>query len=790
MARVMLPIRRIVLLAAALALVVMVFAILAWGFVHASLPMEDGTIVSAGNRAPVSVRRDAQGAVQIVGADRADVAFATGFVHAQDRFFQMDLLRRNAAGELAELFGAQALPIDEAHRLFRFRARAQAAVAALDPEQKLLLRRYTEGVNAGLSKLRAWPFEYGVLMQRPKPWTQADSLLVIWSMYFDLQGNLLPRKIARGWLEAHMTRDQAAFFLPTASVFDAPLDVSNVRLAGTPLPASAPAWLQPAQHAYALADGGTSSSVGSNAWALAGWRTKTGSAIVSNDMHLHLSLPNTWYRIALSFPDARGAMRHVQGVSLPGVPLVIAGSNDHIAWGLTNSYSDCLDLVEVQLDRTNGSRYRDGDAWKMGRSYVETINVRGSSPTKIKVLETEEGPVREIGGRSYAVHWVAEQRGAIDLGLQDLEQADDVRAGQAVAARSGVPALNFIVGDAQGHIGWTVAGALPNRDALPQGGQHAWTALLPPAAHPVVDDPSTGQLWSANNRQLMGDDYREIGDGGADIGARALQLRDDLAQLGNQVDEAAGYQVLTDDRARFVAPWRARALAVLDQDALANRLDRQEFRRLLQTSWTGRASVDSVGYRLARMDIAAIYTELFGTVDRTLHGIDRHASYAKANPRWSEVAARLLDEKPAHWLPPGTSWRDVQLAAIDLVIRDAVAADGNLANATWGRRNTTAIVHPFAAMWRPLARVLGAPAQPIAGDDNMPRVAGPAFGPSERIVVSPGHEDHALFDMPGGQTGNPLSPQFLAGHAAWAEMRPGALLPGKPVHELRIVPRG
>ena len=190
------------------------------------------------------------------------------------------------------------------------------------------------------------------------------------------------------------------------------------------------------------------------------------------------------------------------------------------------------------------------------------------------------------------------------------------------------------------------------------------------------------------------------------------------------------------------------------------------------------------------MFIDAIYTELFGAVDGALHGLDRYASYAKANPRWPVVAARLIDEKPANWLPDGENWRDLELEAIDLVIRSATATDGDLAKATWGKRNTTSIQHPFATIWQPLGRILGAPKQPIAGDDNMPRVAGPAFGPSERMVVSPGHEERGLFDMPGGQSGNPLSPQFLAGHDAWVSMRPGPLLPGKPQHELSIVPRG
>nr|WP_245983139.1 penicillin acylase family protein [Trinickia fusca] len=783
-------------IAAGLLAILLLVMLFAWGFIHASLPVQDGKIATPDVQAPVSIQRDAEGAVLITGKRRDDVAFATGFVHAQERFFQMDLMRRSAAGELAELFGAKALELDREHRLYRFRDRANAALAQVSAEQRTLLQRYAEGVNAGLAAMRARPFEYGVLMQQPKRWTEADTLLAVWSMYFDLQGNLDSRKFARGWLREHMTDGQAAFLLPTESAFDAPLDADASIMASAALPASAPSWFVPVAKPRQVAAVESTQAVGSNGWAIAGWRSKTGSAIVSNDMHLNLGLPNTWYRLELAFPDAHGHMRHVAGVSLPGTPLVIVGSNEHIAWGFTNSYGDYLDLVEVQFDPQDSLRYRDIHGWKMAHKFIETFNIRGAQPETMTVIETDEGPVQQIDKRFYAIHWVADMPGAVNVGLEGLEQADDVRDAEAIAARAGIPTLNFIVGDSRGHIGWTIAGPLPGRDASAAASfpyradqQQAWTTLRAPDDYPRVNDPPSGQLWTANNRQLMGDEYRKIGDGGADIGARARQIRDDLHGLGDRVDEAAGYEVLADDRALFIAPWRQRALAALDDAALANRPDRQAFRRLLETSWTGRASVDSVGYRLSRMFMDALYEELFGSVDETLHGLDRNASYAKANPRWSVVVARLIDEQPANWLPQGESWHDVELRAIDLAIRHATQTDGALTNATWGRRNRTAIRHPFAAMWPSLDFVLGAPEEPIPGDANMPRVAGPHFGPSERMVVSPGHEGEALFDMPGGQSGNPLSPQFLAGHEAWVAMRPGPLLPGKSSHELLIVPQ-
>jgi len=204
---------------------VLAAAIGGYAFLRASLPTLDGEIAATGLRGPVSVTRDARGVPTIHGSDRGDVAFATGFVHAQERFFQMDLLRRSGAGELAALLGKALLPVDRERRIHRFGARAGVALAALPEGDRVLLERYAAGVNAGLAGLAARPFEYGVLRATPRPWVAQDTLLVVWAMYFDLQEDLLHRVFSRGWLrDQGTTAEQLAFLLPTASGYDAPLD--------------------------------------------------------------------------------------------------------------------------------------------------------------------------------------------------------------------------------------------------------------------------------------------------------------------------------------------------------------------------------------------------------------------------------------------------------------------------------------------------------------------------------------------------------------------------------------
>ena len=788
--------RRVVLLLVAL----LALAVLGgWLFLRASLAQLDGKRTSPLLSGSVTVARDANGVPTISGANRLDLAYATGFVHAQERFFQMDLLRRSAAGELAELFGPKALPLDRSHRLHRFRARAAEVLARLGPQERAFLDRYAAGVNDGVNALGARPFEYALTGAAPRPWTAADSLLVVWAMYFDLQGNQEARELARGWLARNLDPAQRAFLLPEASQWDAPLDAPALSLAPAAIPATAPAWWgrKEAVPPRQLAGVGFVDSVGSNNYALAGSRSSSGAAIVSDDMHLGLQLPNIWYRLALRFPDAQGAQRRVVGVSLPGAPpLVIVGSNGHVAWAFTNSYADTLDLVRLDTAGDHAGQVRLPSGWETPAEHVETILVKGQAPERLSVRETSLGPIRKAGGTLYAVHWVAHSPQALNLEHLKLESSTTLDEALAAGAADGIPAQNIVAGDDRGNIGWTVAGALPRRDeagrglavSFPLDGVGAaptWRELLAPAAHPRVVNPPGGQLVTANSRQLSGPDAQLLGDGGFDLGARASQLRDGVRRLGDKADVPAVFRAALDDRALYVAGWRDRLLAALDDRAVAGHPDRAEFRRLLKDSWDGHASTASVGYRLAQQFRWSLYELVFAGANAEMAKLDPKASMLVATSRWSDVLTRLLDERPAAWLPPGyASWQDLQLAALDRSILEVTKDGTPLAQATWGQRNTATIAHPISMALPFLKRWLAVPPDQLPGDANMPRVAGPKFGQSERLTVSPGREEEGLYDMPGGQSGHPLSPWFLRGHEDWVKGRPTPLLPGPVEHTL------
>ena len=771
-----------------------------WIFLRSSLAALEGTVKVAGLSGPVTVARDARGVPLISGADRNDIAYATGYVHAQDRFFQMDLLRRVGAGELAELFGARALPLDKAHRLHRFRARAELALKAMPEPDRRFIERYVAGVNDGLNALGARPFEYALVGVKPRPWTASDSLLVVCAMYFDLQDKQMPRELARGWLMEHSDAAQRAFLLPESSQWDAAIDGAGA-VPGAPIPATAPAWWGQPKRAGAplkVASAEFVDTVGSNNWALAGQRSADGAAIVANDMHLGLQLPHIWYRMALQFTDAQGKPRRTAGVSLPGaLPAVVVGSNGHVAWGYTNSYGDYVDLVTVEIDAARPGQVRTPAGWETPAVHAETILVKGAAGEKFLVRETGFGPLLEAGGKTYAVHWLAHAAGALNANPKKLESADTLAAALDVAVSLGIPAQNFIAGDEQGNIGWTIAGLLPGRTQagiaasfpIPADGSVAtFEGSLAPASYPRVINPAAGQLSSANSRQLMGDGAQLIGDGGFDLGARNKQVHDSLLALGPKASLAGVYGVALDDRAIFIGTWRERALKVLDTEAVKGKPLRAEFLAQLKQGWTGHASVDSTGYRLARQFMWSLHDMLYERANGEVAALDEKATMALVNSRWPVVVARLLDEQPAGWLPPGfADWRAVQLGAVDKAITELTKDGATLASATWGARNTATIAHPISGAVPLLKRWLSAPADQLAGDAHMPRVAGPKFGQSERLTVVPGKEEQGVLNMPGGQSGHPLSPYFLAGHAEWVAGTPTPLLPGPAVHTLTFV---
>ncbi len=864
-----------------------------WWLTRRSLPQVDGTAALPGLSAPANVDRDDAGVPTIRGATRVDAARALGYVHAQDRFFQMDLLRRKSAGELAELFGPAAVPADRDARIHCFRNLARQALVLLPPDQRALVDGYTAGVNAGLASLHARPFEYYVLRVRPQPWQAEDSLLVAYSMVLDIQDYQDRYEQMLAAIQYSYGRTMLDFLAPAGTGFDATLDGSVTTQPPVPGPEIIDLRKRPAAAGTAArresflaaheADPVEFAS-GSNAFALAGSRTANGSALLANDMHLRLGVPNIWYRASILWkeeipnsnfqtpnsdfqtPDSRvqtsnaksqtpnsdfqtpnaksqtpnpepgtlssepgtrnpepgtlnptpGTLNPepgtrnpeparsaapgpccVTGVTIPGLPVVVAGSNGRIAWGFTNSYADTADIVIVESSSIDPLLYTNGLELLPMEKRKEIIRVKGHDPVESTALWTIWGPViSDPGpGRPLALHWVFHDPAALNLNLLALETASDTATALALAPNLGLPAQNMVVADRSGAIGWTIAGRLPRRQGfdgrLPAVwgyGDRKWDGYVPAADYPRILSPPSGQLWSANNRAVGGPSFAKLGDGGYDSGARARQIRDDLTALTAPATPRDLLAVQLDDRALLLDRWQKLLLATLTPDATAAKRDRNELRRLV-AQWNGHASVDSTAYNLVRQWRESVAARVLGPLCEPC--LDRDASFDFHRLNYEAPLWQLIEQRPANFLTPDyLAWEDLLLKAADDVLEWADHQSHSLSHLSWGSRNTARIQHPFSRFLPGvLSRLIDMPAVPLPGDRDMPRVQGPGFGASERLVVSPGHEAEGILHLPGGQSGNPLSPFYRAGYDAWARGDPTPFLPGATRHTLRLEPR-
>jgi penicillin amidase len=791
--------RVVVGVAGGLALLIALVPVILYSLVRGSLPLLDGVLQVDGVGAPVDIERDAHGVPTLTAASRPDLAFATGFVHAQDRYFQMDLLRRRAAGELAELFGPAALPVDREARLHRFRMRAREVLASAGEDRLAVLEAYAAGVNAGLGSLGVRPFEYLLLRLAPRAWLAEDSVLVIYAMWLTLNDSTARGELERGLLAEVLPAELLDFIDPPGTRWDAALDGSE--LPAPPVPGPEVYDLRGLDAAlFAAAAGGAALRgrahvPGSNNWAVAGRRTGDGSALLANDMHLPLEVPNIWYRARL-VQRGRGATGlDLAGVTLPGGPFLVAGSNGHVAWGFTNSYGDWIDVVRLELDR-DGRYLTPAGARPFGRA-VETIGVRGQADFTVELRTTEWGPVSgtDAAGRALALRWLAHESPATNLELGALEGARDVSSAIQIASRIGAPPQNFLVADRAGRIGWTLMGRIPVRagyDArIPRSsadGGAEWTGWLSTDDYPRVSNPPDGLLWTANSRAVGGEARAKIGAGGYPFGARAQQIRDALQAL-ERPSVADMLRIQLDDRALYLVHWRNVLLDLLaGEDAIDE--PRHRVLRELLADWSGRAQPDSTAYRLVRdwhdRLLAAAFDALTAEVRGRYPGVRLRPPYQFEGTLW-----QLVEERPPHLLDPRyPSWESFMLAQADDMLAALEAADsGPLAERTWGEVNTVHLRHPVSRALPALGRWLDMPPVRLPGDDDMPRVQRVNFGASQRFAVSPGREERGYLHMPAGQSGHPLSPWYRAGHEAWVTGEPVPFLPGDTVHRARLAPR-
>jgi penicillin amidase len=772
--------RRAAICAAVLALLL---ACAALAVRSAFTPALGGRAQLAGLQRPASVEFDDLGVPRVRAKTREDALAALGYVTARERLVQMDLLRRRSAGELAEVFGAELLDSDRKQRHYGLSQVAGEAVARLPADQQRALEAYSAGVNAYLRSARVLPLEFQLLGYRPAAWQPRDCLLVVLGMFQELSDSEALER-TRTIVARHAPAGVRDFlYAGTDRYTDALL---QRRTQAVPVPG--PLRSAKTQRAL-LSPRAGEAPIGSNAWAIAGTRTRAGRALVANDMHLDLGIPNVWYRAELRYADVV-----VAGLTLPGVPLVVAGSNGHVAWGLTNVEADVLDLIELELDAAHPGAYRSEEGFVPFGQREERIAVRGAREERETVRLTRWGPVLSapLLGRPVAIRWTALDPSAVDLGLLALAEVRDVPGALQVFSRAGMPPLNGLFADTSGQIGWSVSGRYPRRSGFSgaeatswHDGARRWERYLAPDELPRELNPGRGFLVSANQRMsgapepVLGHDYAH--------GYRAYRIAERLRSMPRS-NEADSLALQLDTRSEPLELYRALALAALARTREKDAREREAEAAL--AAWDGRAERSSRGFALVR----GLRRELMERVFASWLAASRAAEpdfaldFADLD---TPLAQALSSEEPSLFaeLSGGRDGllREALRAAASALARSFPRRP--LPELRWGEVSRVAIAHPLGAL-PGLSWLFDMPQSELAGCGHCVRMNDDGLGASERMVVAPGREREGIFHMPGGQSGSPFSPHYDDQQSAWVSGRALPFSAGAARATLALVPAG
>ena len=769
-----------------------VAALLIIGLLTASLPKQNGEIRLPGLGSAVAVDSDSLGIPSIVAESREDAFRTLGYLHARDRLFQMELMRRKSAGRLAELFGPSAVKLDRKQRSYQMAKTANIIVNDLPADQRRVLDAYVQGINTYIQQTSILPPEFLALRHRPEPWQATDSMLVILGMFQTLNGQEYDERMVSVMQQA-LPAELLTFLTPDTDPY------ANVLVGGnTPhrfsqaVPVQSLAAL-PDDMQLSAADGVDADNVvaGSNNWVVAGSKTADGRAIVANDMHLVLGVPNVWYRADLHYQN-----RHLFGVSLPGAPAIVVGANDEVAWGFTNATADLLDLINLEIKPEQPNLYRTPHGWQAFEQHDETIQVKGAEDVQITLQSSIWGPVSEqtLLGKPVAIKWTALERYAVDLGLINMDIAQSTQQAMTVMNQTGGPPQNVVIADKQGHIGWTLMGRFPKRhgfDGLISRSwadvDVAWQGFLTPEQLPRLLDPVEGFIVTANNRTL-GSDYPHVLGHNWALGYRAYRIAE-LLRDRQKLNEQDLFMMQMDTRSEVLDFYQQLGL-----EALNNHADKdaalQDIQNMLQ-AWDGHMRTTSIGAAFLNEFRQQLAVEVFAKVVAACRRQDADFHYA-----WREMETplrQLLSERPQGVL--NTRYRDDWQSMILDTLRKTSHQlqqqfpDTALTQLSWGKTHPVAVQHPISKALPVLRGLLDMPRFESDGCASIcVKVMDMAHGASERLVVSPAHPENGIFHMPGGQSGHPLSAHYRDQQSFWQNGIATAFSSADKANVLNVLP--
>ncbi len=722
------------------------------------LPRTQGRLSIPGLRSSVEIIRDRWGVPHIYGANLHDLFFAVGYAQAQDRLWQMEFSRRAASGTLAELLGEPALEVDRLTRRIGFRRAAAHDLEAATEEERAMLEAYCEGVNAYMRRGRT-PLEFTILRSRPAPWEPEDTLAFQRFFGWMLSGNW-DGEILRSWTIERFGADVMAEFEPEYPAGGPLIVPPGAEARGAPFDLVKE--FHQVEQLVGLAGPGMS-----NNWAVDGEKSTTGKPLLANDPHLVLSLPAIWWEAHLDSPELKAA-----GVGAPGIPGILIGHNERIAWGMTAALVDGDDLFVEQINPDNPSQYKHKGKWINGETVREEIKVRGrAKPIIEEVLVTRHGPVVSpaIKGetRTLALKTIALEPARHSQAQLMLMGARDWSEFRAAISMWPFPPLNFAYADVDGNIGYQLGGLVPARSkgsgtvpAPGWTGDYEWTGFVPFEELPQAYNPPTHWVASANNK-IADDDYPHFLSANYADSPRQQRIIEMLE--AKEKLSADDFKAMHGDRLSI--PARELAPLILELGAT--------------NEWCQRAQtfLRAWDYVLAPDSVAACVFELFFThlVRRTLE--EKLGSWAdlymgkgihpvRPHGMFFHVAASWLMEKRRtrpDWFA-GKTWQEVMEESLASAVAELRATLGDeVSRWQWGRLHRQRFRHPLSAV-RPLDRVFNRPSVPMGGDANTVWQA--AFAPyhgydvnsftaSWRQIIDLADFNRSLGVLPSGQSGHP-----------------------------------
>jgi penicillin amidase len=787
----------------------------------AALPTLDGEIHLAGLSAPVTVRRDAHGVPHIEAANEDDLFVAQGYVTAQDRLWQMDIFRRNANGELAEILGPSLVRHDRTERTMEFRNVARHIYANLPAADRVRFDDYARGVNLFIAQHSdSLPPEFKLLFYRPKPWTGADSV-VIGLMMADtldthwyaklyreeiaaklrnpkLEGNLYPTGSWRDhpptgttidWSQPHPpppgTKDdedddrtqasvglrsiypeaqQVAEKAERSSGAKAQIDSGGSVRGLKPPPPSVVGGMKLPDSEKGLrallglpdCDG---CAPGSNSWVIAGQHTASGRPLLSNDMHLSLTEPNIWLMADLKAGGSQGAPGfHAAGVTLPGVPYVVAGHNEHVAWGFTALYADVQDLYVEKLDGKGNYQAPDGSLKPLIVDH-EVIAVRGGRNVELDVESTAHGPLlnplfpKET--RAISLAWTIYDPALNTLPLYAMNAAANWDQFSAALHDWSWPTQNLVYSDDQGHIAYHAIGKVPQRPGglmgVPIGdAQHEWQRYIPFDEMPSAIDPPSGFLATANARVTAdktlypltlewADPYR------IERIYKALQGREQLTPKDMLAVQTDIYSEVDQELAhRF-------AYAIDHTPGTDDRLHKAAD---LMRSWDGRLTTGSAAASIVTQTRFALWPLI---LDPKI-GKETAELYEWSESNFAEE--EIVMHASPDWLAPGyKNWDALLTEAVRRGLKNG-DAPSDVSQWAFGSWHVVDIQHPLSGFVPFISRIAETGPFPLSGDNTTVKQVGRAFGPSQRFTMDWSNVDGSTEDIVLGESSDPYSPYF------------------------------